>query len=118
MGEVNGDMVERRVIFMDPVEVDIYLMRQRRASLNRRSENMSRKERREALAALLDMIGKHEGEWREERLIAEFSLRYGYTKKTAESYLNDLLVAGRASRGEESIYVVDHRELKREAPKK
>lgn len=106
------------MILMDPVLADISLAQQQKALSIRRKEAMSRKERRDAIASLLEMIRKHEAEWTEEKIIAEFSFRHGYTKKTTKGYLEELLVMGRVCRGDNSVYLVEPKHTTREAPKK
>lgn len=78
---------------------------------------MSRKERIQAFKVLLDLIRRHEGEWTREKLIAEFSFRYGYTQKKTEEYLSALVDAGKVRLGEVSVYTYESEEKVKEVEK-
>lgn len=78
---------------------------------------MSRKERQDAMKALLAMIRKHEGEWTVEKLISEFSIRYGYTRKKVDEYLGELIIAGLVTVGENSAYIKEQKTAEKEVPK-
>jgi len=56
---------------------------------------------------LLDMVRNHEGEWSQEKLIAEFSIRQGYTRQRVREYLYELSDAGKIQIGELGVYLVE-----------
>lgn len=109
---------ERKLILMDPVLADIYLTQQLKASPRRKKGTMSRKERRDAINALLEMVRRHEAEWTTEQLITNFSLRHGYTRKTAEGYLGELVIAGLVTVRENSVYTIERKPGGKGAPEK
>lgn len=109
---------EQKIILMDPVLVDIYLTQQQKASPIRRKKGMSRKERRDAITALLEMVRQHEGDWKVEKLISEFSLRHGYKRKTVEGYVGDLVIAGQLIIAGDHVYRNDIKTSEKEAAEK
>ena len=118
MGNESCCREERKVILMDPVLADIAITQQRKASPIRRKETMSRKERRNAIQALLGLVKKHGGEWTADKIISHFCFLYGYTRKTAEGYLGELVIAGLVEIREESLYAVEQKTPEKEAPEK
>lgn len=117
MGAENCCREERKVILMDPVLADIAITQQQKTSPKKRGGTMSRKERREAIKSLLEMVKRHEGEWTAEKLITEFTFRHGYTRKTAEGYLGELVIAGLVDIRENSVYLKEQKPAEKEARK-
>ena len=103
MSEHNATFQGQKVIVMDPLEADLFIMRQRKRSLNRKTEIMaegrkkvgSREDRRKAakleLLKICETVGITEGKT---KALALFSLRTGHTMQRAEAYLEELVDAG------------------------
>jgi len=91
---------------MGPYEADIFLIRERARSLRRqKEEDMSKKEKKEALEYLLDVVRRHEGEWNVNRMIGEVVVKFGQRRETVEGYLRDLQVARRVTVKGEMVYL-------------
>ena len=107
MSEESQLQGKRRVILMDPYCVDLYLLWQRERSLRRLKEgNMSKKEKKEAINVLLDLIRKHEGEWNANRTVAVLSVEQGLARDTVEGYIRELIAAQKVERRGEHLYIV------------
>ena len=104
-GQIVG---KRKAILMWPTEAERFIQRERTRSLNRRErEEMSQKEKREALSALLELVKNHEGEWSQGRLAAELGVSRGLRRDTVIQYVSELIAAERIVRRGENLYLSD-----------